>query len=198
MRAKVILLLLWAATAHAADDDESGEAPNPQVADEELGARIGASLNLAGIGPGGFYITGNWLYRLTSGLWFDARAGFSIGNSDSNCTIGVGPASCNSAVTSGFGVDILGGVRWFAPASGKLVPWLGGGTGFLYANFSGDHLSGFGLPFWVAGGVRARVSDAIAIGGEALFVFGPVRYESPIFGKAFANLHIMFGVDFAM
>ncbi len=194
MRASAILFLSVAATA-AADEP-------PRVADQELGARVGMSLNLGGVGPGGFYVAGSWLYRLTDALWFDGRAGFSIGGGGANCVIAPAgsnaPSHCDSAAVSGFGAELLAGVRWFVPTSGLLQPWLGGGIGGLYANFSGDNLGGVGLAFWAAGGVRARVSDTIALGGEAFFEAGPIRYESPIRDQNFANLHIIFGIDFAL
>lgn len=192
MRASAMFLVFLAAPASA---DETV----PRVADQELGARAGMSLNLGGVGPGGLYLAGTWLYRLTDVLWFDGRAGFSIGGGGSNCVISAtGPSHCDSAAVSGFGAELLAGVRWFVPSAGPLQPWIGGGIGGLYANFSGDHLGGVGLPFWAAAGVRARVADNIALGGEALLEAGPIRYESPIRGQGFANLHIIFGIDFAL
>jgi hypothetical protein len=194
MRVKALVVFLAVtATAHADD------AAAPRVADQELGARVGLGLNLAGVGPGGLYLAGTWLYRLTSGIWFDGRAGFTIGGGGSNCSFpATGASHCDSAVVSGFGAELLAGVRWFLPSSGPLQPWIGGGIGGLYANFSGDNLGGVGLPFWAAGGVRARVSANIALGGEALLSAGPIRYEAPIRGQGFANLHVIFGIDFAL
>jgi len=190
MRASLVVFFLAAAPAVA---DE------PKVADQELGARVGASLNFAGIAPGGFYVAGSWLYRVTDNFWFDGRAAFTLGGSGAKCTFpSTGQPRCDSALTSGSGGELLAGVRWFVPQPGVVTPWIGGGVGTMLASFSDDNLTGLGIPFWVTGGARARVSDTVSVGAEAVVEFGPVRYGNGIGWQGFADLKLIFGVDFAL
>src|SRR5262249_62341357 len=81
------LLLVFVATTAAADE-------GPPVGNQELGARVGVELNMAGVAPGGLRLDGVWLYRLTDRVWFDGRADFTIGGGGSNCSMG----SCSHAV----------------------------------------------------------------------------------------------------
>lgn len=177
--------------------------PVARAADQELGVRVGANLNVAGVGPGGFYVAGSWLYRLTDVLWFDGRAGFTLGGDGAGCSFPVTRApGCDTQVTSGFGVELLAGLRWFVPTQGQgqgsFAPWIGGGVGGLIADFSGDDLTGAGIPLWVAGGVRVRVSNSVAVGGEADLGFGPVHYGKSIGWEGYLDLKVLFGVEFAL
>ena len=191
MRRSVFLLALAAAAAHA------DEGPGPNVGDQELGARIGIDLNLAGVGPGGLHFGGLWLYRLADRVWFDGRASFAIGGGGSNCTFpATGAPSCAHALTDGFSALALAGVRWFPPVSGQVTPWIGGGVGAGLADFPGDGLPGFALPLWGGAGARVPVADGVSLAGEALFEVAGTVYGEGVGWRARLGMTIAFGVDF--
>ncbi len=182
-------LALAAAVAHA---DE-------RVGYQELGARIGVTLDMAGIAPGGLHVAGLWLYRLSDRVWFDGRAAFAIGGGGSDCRFpSTGAAACDHALTDGFSAVLLAGARYFPPAAGQVTPWVGGGVGAGIADFPGDGLPGFALPFWGGAGARVPVADGVAVAGEALLTLGATAYGKGIGWQGSLGLTLAFGVDFRM
>jgi hypothetical protein len=189
-----VLLALALVTAAAARADEP---EGPPVGDQELGARVGMSLDLAGVGPGGVHVAGVWLYRLADRVWFDGRAAFAIGGGGPDCVVPAsGAARCDHALTDGFAAMALAGARWFPPASGSIVPWLGGGVGAGLADFPGDGVSGLALPVWGGGGARLPVADGVALAADALVDVAAVFYAKGVGPKARIGLTLAVGVDF--
>jgi hypothetical protein len=192
LRLELATVLLVAATAARAD-----EADAPPVGDQELGARIGVSLDLAGVGPGGLSVAGLWLYRLADRVWFDGRAAFAIGGGGPDCVVpATGAARCDHALTDGFAALALAGARWFPPGSGSVTPWLGGGLGAGLADFPGDGVPGFALPLWGGAGARVPVADGIALAGDAILDVAAVFYGKGVGWKGRIGLTLAVGVDF--
>lgn len=160
---------------------------------------MGVGLNLVGVGPGGFYFGGDWLYRLSSRVWFDGRVAFLIGGGKTDCTTrATGASECSSTMTNGFGTDLLVGLRWFPTDEAGVIPWFGTGIGFGLVDFTGDRLAGLRLPFWAGVGARKTIADGVAIGGEAVATFGPTYLGRDLGWRGDFGLILSFGVDFRL
>jgi hypothetical protein len=168
-------------------------------ADLEMGARLGARLNLGGLGNGGAQIGGAFLYRLSEWVWFDTQAHVSVGGSAKHCYLGRDrDVVCDPSLASGAGVLLLGGPRWFLPPVGNLTPHAGAGLGLGYASFTADDLAGVALPAWIGGGARARVAPGVSVGGELVVTGGPARFSRDQRWGPFLSLSILGSVDFGL
>jgi hypothetical protein len=190
--ARTVALVLAGAGIAAAQE-------GPPVGDQELGARLGLALNLAGIAPGGVRLDGVWLYRLSDRVWFDGRADFTLGGGGSSCTFpATGPSRCDHTVTDGFAALALAGARWFPPASGSVTPWVGGGLGAGLADLTGDDLRGFQLALWASAGARLPVAEGVALAGEGMLSTAATAFGKGIGWQGSVGLAVLLGVDFRM
>jgi hypothetical protein len=189
----VFLVIASVSVAAHADDDT-----RVAVADRELGVHAGIAMNLGGVAPGGLYLSGEVLYRLTDTLWFDGRAGFTIGSSTGHCTFPMSTRNtCDSALLAGFGFELLAGIRWWLATQGTIAPYIALGANGDYSAFSGDDLSGLSIPFWGGFGVRTRLNEVTSLGAEVDLDVGGAHYDRDIAWEGFATLRLTVGAEFA-
>jgi hypothetical protein len=174
----------------------------PPVAKQEVGARLGLQLDLGDYGAGGARVGGVWIYQLSEHWWFDSGADAVFGGSGGECFLSRDPGGtrvCDRGAVDGFAFDVTLGVRYAfaAPASG-FVPYLHGGLGGGLASLGTDGVSGLRLSFWAGAGLRRRVTDTVAIVGEAQLQLGPALLSDDVGTRAFLEGALVFGVDFAL
>ena len=161
------------------DPSPAGDAPAPASAagdpapaadavpagERELGARLGVAMGRR-FTPGGVRVAGVMLYRLSQSDWFDGSMAFTVGRSRSTCfTDRDGVFACDYGVIDGTAIDLMAGVRRFLPGPERFAPYVRAGVGARVLSF-GDDVRGFGIPVSAGVGVRARVSDLVAVGGD--------------------------------
>ena len=72
----------------------------------------------------------------------------------------------------GGSVEVAANVRRFFGGRDQFWPFARAGVGVSIVRFSADSVTGLGIPLHLGGGVRATVSDGIAIVGEGELALG--------------------------
>jgi hypothetical protein len=170
-RLAIVLVAIAPAIAPAiarADDP----AP-PDVADREIGAVVGVASG-SRVTPGGLRIGGHFLYQLDDEDWFDGAVGFTFGGGTAACFRDRSDVYvCDHGLADGFAADLGGGVRRFFAGQGGFRPYARLAASLRILRFGADDVGGFGIPLAAGAGVRVRVSDDVAVGGEATLELGP-------------------------
>lgn len=168
-------------------------------AEQEVGARLGARLNLGGLGNGGVQLGGAFLYRLTERVWFDTQVGVSIGGKTRDCYLARSlDVTCDPSLASGAGVMVSGGPRWFFDEIAGLTPHVGGGLAVGYVSHSADDLTGIAFPVWLSGGARAPLRDGLSLGGELVFAAGPAHLSRDQGWTPVVSLSLVGTIDFEL
>ena len=186
-------LAIVAALATRAHADDKTDAL-PQPGDVALGQHgIGVNIGFAGGGrvtPGGLRVAGDYLYRIDEGWWLDASASFVFGSTAAGCFLDrMDQFVCAHGIADGDSFQVGAAIRrLFAPQQ-QFRPFAYGGLNLGIGWFGRDGATGFLLPLHAGGGVRAQVSDAIAIIGGAdvsagVGFFGHGLGTEPLFGFA--------------
>lgn len=146
---------------------------DPGVADRELGLQIGIASG-SHVTPGGLRIAGRFLYQMAERDWFDGVAAFTFGGGDAACYRDRSDRfTCAHAALDGFAGELGVGLRRFVSGQGDFRPWLRLGASIRVSRFGADDVTGVSVPVTAAAGVRVRVADRIAVGGEAALEVGP-------------------------
>jgi len=172
--------------------------PSLPVSEQEIGARLG--LGAGGrVSPGGVLVAGNYLYQLAQRDWFDASVGFSFGSSSAACFRDrQDNLLCDHGVADGFGMYLAGGVRRFFMAKKEFAPYVRAGLAVRLSSYSGDSVTGFVVPLWAGGGVRARVTDGVAVVGDAMIELGGGIFSKGVGLQPHFSLAVLGGVEFAL
>ncbi|MCB9571283.1 MAG: hypothetical protein H6709_04255 [Kofleriaceae bacterium] len=182
------------AAAGAADEDAAA----PAVADQELGASLGVAIGGAQT-AGGLRVEGHYLYQLSDVDWFDGRVAFTFGSGGAACFRDrADELVCDHGAADGFAGELGGGVRRWLGGQQGFRPWAEAGAAVRMIRFGDDDLTGVALPLSLAGGVRARAGDLIAIGGFAALEVGPAVFGGGLGASLQAGLVVGVTVDFAM
>jgi hypothetical protein len=153
----------------AADDD----APVAPIAERELGVLVGIATG-SHITPGGLRVSGRFLYQLSDTDWFDGVVAFTFGGDSAACYRDRSDRyTCAHDSLDGFGGELGGGIRRFIGGRDQFRPWLRLGASVRVARFGKDDVTGAAIPVTAAVGVRTRVADRVAVGGEAAIEVGP-------------------------
>jgi hypothetical protein len=202
--AVVACALALATQAHAETAKTSGIDPTSTttkvdtlpVGEQEIGARLGFAAG-GRVSPGGLALAGNYLYKLADRDWFDGAVGFSFGSGSAACFRDrEDNRLCDHGLADGFGMYVAGGVRRFFAPKNEFAPYVRAGLAVRISSFSDDDVTGFVVPVWVGGGVRARVTDSVAIVGDALLELGGGTFNKGIGLEPHFSLAVMFGVEF--
>jgi hypothetical protein len=173
---------------------EVGEAPGEAVGERELSAMIGEAAGFGDVTAGGLRISGAYLYQLSDLDWFDGGLAFTVGKRAAECFRDrADELVCDHGINDGTAIDLHAGVRRFFPGQGEFRPWLRPGLGVRMVRFSADDLTGVGAFLSAAGGIRARVTDRLAIGGRTALELG-----GAIFGDGYGaalQVGLVVGVD---
>lgn len=171
-RLALALVCAAAATARADAPATPAAATTPAPAPDEVGDQgIGGDLGIAAGGrttPGGLRLAGHYLYQLSDQDWFDGIASFTFGGGSAACFHDrSNKLVCDHGSLDGDEVEIAATVRRYFAGQGAFRPFARAGLGFGLIHFGGDSVSGFAIPVHVGGGVRADVTDDLAIIGQA-------------------------------
>jgi hypothetical protein len=211
-RILIVAAGLAAATPAAAQDEpeselvpayedplpDVGEAPGPEVGERELGATLGIAVG-GGHTPGGLRVGGDYLYQLSDLDWFDGIVQFTFGSGGASCFRDrFDELICDHGVVDGVSTDLGAGIRRFFPGQGAFRPWVRPAAGIRLSRFGDDDLTGAGLFVSAAGGVRARVTDTIAVGGQAALELGGALFNRGLGPQLQLGLAVSFGVDFVL
>jgi hypothetical protein len=157
------------ATPPDGDGDEADASASELLdpaGERELGARLGVAMGRR-FTPGGVRVAGVMLYRLSQTDWFDGSMAFTFGRSRSTCFVDRDEAfACDYGVIDGTAIDLVAGIRHFLPGPAGFDPYLRAGVGLRLISFGGDDVRGLAIPASAGLGVRARVSDLVAVGGD--------------------------------
>ena len=201
----VSVLVLLPALAHAQEQELEAIAEDiaqEPVAKQEIGLRTGAQIGFPSLGAGGLRLGGVYLYRLNENTWFDGEVAVAFGSDARECYYSRAESLtlvCAHGGFDGFSMSVAGGLRWFLdPRESGFHPYVRAGIGLSYAGFSEDGVSGVGLVAQGGAGGRFRVTDTIAVSGEALLLLGPGLYNSELGLRLLGGLVVQFGVEFAL
>lgn len=194
-------LATLAGAAHAqtpTDDDPGLAAVEDDIGDQSVGADIG----IAGGGgntPGGLRLAGHYLYQLSSADWFDGTASFTYGGGEAACFRDrMDVFTCDHGFTDGTSVEISANVRRVFSARGAFRPFARAGVGIALLRFSGDDVSGVGIPFHAGGGVRARVADGVAVVAQGEVQFGIAMFGGDLGNERQLGLTVTAGAEFRL
>ncbi len=178
--------VLAAAPAHA-------DAPTQGIG-AELGIASGSHLT-----PGGLRVAGHYTYQLSGTDWFDGSASVTFGGGTARCFLDRdGSYVCDHGLLDGKGGELVAAVRRMFDAQGEFRPYARVGVGLGVARFSDDDVTGLVLALHGGGGVRATVSDGLAIVIDAELVAGLGAFGHSIGVAPQLGLAIMAGVEFAL
>lgn len=181
--------------APAAAADPSVEVGEP-AGSQELGASLGMAVG-GHISPGGLYVAGAYLYRLSDVDWFEGRVGFSFGGGDPECFRDRDDEfTCAHSALDGFAADVMVGIRRFFGGQNQFRPYAHGGVAGRVASYAADDVLGFGVAGWIGGGVRARVADGVAVGGGAQLLLGPAWFDQGLGLEPQPAFTVSAGVEF--
>jgi len=175
--------------------------PEP-VAKQEIGARTGAQIGFPSLSAGGLRVGGLYLYRMADNTWFDGEVAFAFGSDARECYYTRAESltlACAHGGFDGFGMSVAGGLRWFlARRASGFHPYVRTGVGLSYAGFAEDEVAGVALLGFGGAGGRFRVTDTVAVGGEALLLLGPGLYDSDLGLRLLGGMVVQLGVEFAL
>jgi hypothetical protein len=198
-RALLVSSLLLATVAHADEVDSL----STMSAAEELGEQgIGASLGIAAGGrvtPGGLRVSGHYLYQLSAQDWFDGTASFTFGSESAGCYQDrMSTLVCEHGFAKGRGVEVAATVRRMFAAKGAFRPFARAGIGVSLVRFSGDGVNGFAIPVHLGGGLRARVSPAVAVVTQGELQVGLGRFGDELGTEPQVGVAITAGAEFRL
>jgi hypothetical protein len=160
-------------TAPIADPRVDAGAEAIDVADREIGVQLGIASG-GHTTPGGFRIGGRFLYQMSDIDWFEGLVSFTFGSGRASCFRDRADVyTCDHGALDGFSGDLGAGIRRFFGGRDGFRPYARVAAAARVLRFGGDGVSGFAIPLSFGAGVRVRVSDDIAVGGEATVEIGP-------------------------
>jgi hypothetical protein len=163
---------------------------------------IGATLGFEAGGrttPGGFVVSGSYLYQLSDLDWFETGIGFTFGGGDAACFRDrEDVVRCDHGIASGFAGEISAGLRRYFAGQGAFTPYLRAGLAVRMVAFPDDDLRGVAVPLVAGGGVRARVADHVVVNTSA-----GLRAGIGVFGRGVdlepqLSMAIGVGVEFGL
>jgi hypothetical protein len=81
---------------------------------------------------------------------------------------------------------------------GVFWPFLSGGVGLRLVHFSGDAVTGLGIPLYAGGGLRSKVTDGVAITTEGQLELGFGAFNHTLGIQPQLGVAITAGVEFRL
>ena len=193
----VAVAIVLAATPAFADNIPVPVAP-PDLSDQGIGAELGVAAG-GRVPPGGLRVEGHYLYQLSDRDWFDGTAGFTFGGGGAACFRDRSDTFiCDHGLTQGDAVELSAGVRHFMTGQGQFWPFLSGGVGLRLVHFSGDAVTGLAIPLHAGGGIRASITNAVAVTVEGHLELGFGAFNHTLGIQPQLGLAITAGVEFRL
>jgi len=204
----IALVVATSGVAHAeapglgtpADVSTTNTSAPADMSDQAIGAMIG----VAGGGrttPGGLLVAGHYYYQLNDQDWFDGAATFVFGSGEPDCFRDRADAMiCDHGIADGYGGTLNVTARRFLPslASGTFWPFVRAGVGGGIVRFSDDEVTGITL-FLIGGtGLRASVSDTIAVTAGADLELGVGAFTNSVGFEPQLGVRISAGAEFKL
>ena len=170
----------------------------PEIGDQSIGVAVGAASG-GRVTPGGLKISGHYYYQLSDSDWFDGTASFTYGGGNAECFHDrSAQLVCDHGLTDGAAGEITAAVRRIYKARGDFRPFARIGIGAGLVRFSDDKVTGFEIPIHVGGGLRARVTQTIAIVVEGELEVGLGAYTQGLGAEPLFGLALSGGVEFVL
>jgi len=203
-----VALLVGARSAHA--DTPSFGAPDnvspantlapSDMADQAIAAMVG----VAGGGrttPGGILVAGHYYYQLNDSDWFDGGLTFLFGSGEADCFRDRANAViCEHGLADGYGFKFEVTARRFLPtlASDTFWPFVRAGVGAGLVRFSDDDHTGITFSLIGGLGMRASVSEGIAVVAGADLDVGFGQFSNDLGMEPQLGVHISAGAEFKL
>jgi hypothetical protein len=185
-----IAVVLASAAAHADTPPDSSQ----QAIGAELGVAAGGRVT-----PGGLQIAGHYLYQLSDQDFFDGIAAFTLGGGAAECFRDrANDFVCDHGLLQGGRVEVSANVRRYFGGRDQFWPFARAGIGVGIVRYADDSVTGLAVPLHVGGGVRAVVSDGIAIVGEAELAVGFGVFNHTLGLQPQVGVAIAAGVEFRL
>jgi len=193
-----IALFAVAGTAHADEPAAATPSTSDDVGDQGICVEAGVATG-GRVTPGGLRIAGHYLYQLSDEDWFDGGASFTYGSGTAACFHDrANHFVCDHGLADGAGVEISATVRRYFDAQGMFRPFARAGIGVGLARFGSDSVSGLVVPLHAGGGLRAGVSDAVAIVAQAELEIGFGVFNQSLGLQPQLGLSIVAGAEFRL
>jgi hypothetical protein len=192
--ASLVVLVLMPTSLGAEPTGDEELPPSSRALGVEAGLSMAA---IGGTTPGGVVFAGNYLYRLSEYDWLNTKVRFSLGSGGAACFRDRdNDLLCDHGLLDGFSGEAGLAVRRTLLARDEFQPHIEAGVGVGGGSFSADRVSGLIVPAWLAGGIRARVSDYVHVVTEIEFRGGAGLFGRGIGLKPMAALGVLAGVEF--
>jgi opacity protein-like surface antigen len=192
------LAAITAARAASADPTAPEPTAGEVIGDQGIGGDLGVATG-GRVTPGGLRVGGHYLYQLSDQDWFDGGAAFTFGGGGAACFRDrTGAMVCDHGLTDGDGVEISATVRRYFEPNGMFRPFARVGIGVGLARFGGDSVSGFVIPLHAGGGLRAGVSDGIAVVAQAELEVGLGFYDKGLGTEPVVGGAVVVGAEFRL
>lgn len=201
MSRRLIAVALLVPSLALADEEIAEQADDKpdEIPDQSVGGQLGIAGGSGGVTPGGFRVSGHYLYRLSEQDWFDGAASFTFGSGGAECFRDrMDDVVCDHGFAEGRGVEVIAAVRRYFGAQGQFVPYAKLGVGISIVRFSDDDVTGVALPIHAGGGVRANVSEQVAITASGELIAGLGRFNRGIGTEAQFGIAILAGAEFRL
>lgn len=196
MRKLILATMFAASVAHA--DDASVTSAADDLGDQGVGAMTGVATG-GGVTAGGVRVSGHYLYQLSNKDWFDGTAAFTVGSADDGCArIRADVMTCDHGIADGAAVELAVGVRRLFAAQGAFRPFARAAIGISYTRFATDDVSGVAFPLHFGGGVRAKVSEGVALVGITELTLGLGRFGHGLETEPQLGLAVTAGAEFRL
>jgi hypothetical protein len=196
-RRLALAIVCAASTAHADDAVSTSVAP-PDMSDQGVGASIGIAAG-GRVTAGGLRLAGHYLYKLSDQDYFDGVASFTYGGGSAQCFRDrMNAFVCDHGLADGGTVELGANVRRFFGGRDQFWPFARAGIGIAIVRFQDDSVTGFAVPLHIGGGVRAQVSDGVAIVGEGALDLGFGIFNHSLGLEPQVGLAITAGAEFRL
>ena len=196
-RRLAIAAVLAAAHLAYADDVVTKAAPD-DMGEQGIAAELGVATG-GRVTAGGLRLAGHYLYQLSDQDWFDGIAAFTFGGGGAECFRDRMDAFvCDHGMLQGGSVEDAANVRRFFGGRAQFWPIARARVGLSIERFSSDSVTGLGIPVHLGGGVRASVSDGIAIVGEGELALGFGVFNHSLGLEPQVGVAITAGVEFRL
>ena len=189
-RRLALAIVCVAGAAHA-------DAP-PDSSDQAIGAELGVAAG-GRVTPGGLDLAGHYIYQLSDQDYFDGIASFTLGGGAAECFRNrENNFVCDHGLLQGGRVEVPANVRRYFGGRDQFWPFARAGIGLGIARYTDDSVTGLTVPLHLGGGVRAVVSDGIAIVGEGELAVGFGVFNHSLGLQPQVGVAITAGVEFRL